>query len=72
MGGSSSITEMRRIGPWQREQVRAGKRARLYVNGGEQPAPIVNDLKQPSVHGAIALWIGPGTIAHFSDLEVAP
>jgi len=32
-----------------------GSRARLYVNGTEQPTPIVNDLKQPSVQGAIAL-----------------
>ena len=50
----------------------AGSRARLYVNGAEQPALIVNDLKQPSVDGAIALWVGLGTIAHFSDLRVVP
>ena len=49
----------------------AGSRARLYVNGAEQPVLIVNDLKQPSVNGSIALWLGPGTIAHFSELKVA-
>jgi len=32
-----------------------GSRARLYVNGTEHPTPIVNELKQPSVKGAIAL-----------------
>jgi hypothetical protein len=24
------------------------------------------------VNGAIALWVGPGTIAHFADLKVTP
>ena len=50
----------------------AGSRARLYVNGAEQPALIVNDLKQSPVNGAIALWVGSGTIAHFADLKVTP
>jgi hypothetical protein len=50
----------------------AGSRARLYVNGAEQPVLIVNDLKQPSAKGSIALWVGRGTIAHFSDLKVTP
>lgn len=50
----------------------AGSTARLYVNGADQPALIVNDLKQPAVNGAVALWVGPGTIAHFTDLRVAP
>jgi hypothetical protein len=60
-------------GQWTRVKIHvAGSRAWLYVNGAEQPALIVNDLKQPPVRGAIALWVGPGTIAHFSDLTVAP
>jgi hypothetical protein len=42
------------------------------VNGAEQPVLIVNDLKQPSVNGAIAVWLGAGTIAHFSELKVTP
>lgn len=50
----------------------AGTTARLYVNGSDQPTLIVNDLKQPPAKGAIALWTGPGTIAHFSDLKVTP
>jgi len=58
-------------GQWTPVKIQvAGSRARLYVNGAEQPALIVNDLKQPSVDGAIALWVGVGTIAHFSDLKV--
>ena len=60
-------------GQWTPVKIQvAGSRARLYVNGAEQPALIVNDLKQPPVNGAIALWVGPGTIAHFSELKVAP
>jgi hypothetical protein len=59
-------------GQWTPVKIQvAGSRARLYVNGAEQPALIVNDLKQPVVNGAIALWVGPGTIAHFSELKVA-
>jgi hypothetical protein len=58
-------------GQWTQMKIQvAGSRARLYVNGAEQPVLIVNDLKQPSVNGSIALWLGPGTIAHFSELKV--
>jgi len=50
-----------------------GDHARLYVNDNPQPVLIVNDLKSgPSAHGAVALWIGPGTIAHFRNLTVTP
>jgi hypothetical protein len=31
----------------------------------------LNDLKQGQRKGAIALWIGPGTIAHFANLRVS-
>lgn len=45
--------------------------AQLYVNGAEQPTLIVNDLKQgKDLRGGIGLWIGPGTIAQFTDLKV--
>lgn len=47
-----------------------GDKGRLYVHGNEQPTLIINDLKQPPQAGAIALWIGPGTIGHFSNLRV--
>jgi len=60
-------------GQWTQVKIQvAGSRARLFVNGAEQPALIVNDLKQTPVNGAIALWVGPGTIAHFADLKVTP
>jgi hypothetical protein len=60
-------------GQWTQVKIQvAGTRARLYVNGAEQPVLIVNDLKQPSTNGAIALWVGLGTVAHFSELKVTP
>jgi hypothetical protein len=46
--------------------------ARLYVNGAEQPALIVNDLKPGPASGRVALWIGQGTDAYFADLTVEP
>jgi hypothetical protein len=58
-------------GQWTQVKIQvAGLRARLYVNGAGQPVLIVNDLMQPPVSGSIALWVGVGTIAHFSDLKV--
>jgi hypothetical protein len=60
-------------GQWTQVKIQvAGSRARLYVNGAEQPVLLVNDLKQPPTNGSIALWVGPGTIAHFSGLKVLP
>jgi hypothetical protein len=45
--------------------------ARLYVNGAAQPALIVNDLKQgKDLRGSIGLWIGPGTLGHFTDVKI--
>ena len=45
--------------------------ARLYVNGFSQPTLIVNDLKQgKDIRGSIGLWIGPGTLGHFTDIKV--
>lgn len=49
-----------------------GEKARLFVNGVEQPTLIVNDLKQGQSRGAIALWVGTGTVAHFANLRVSP
>lgn len=48
-----------------------GPRARLHVDGAEQPTLIVGDLKHGAdAKGAVALWIGPGTLAHFSGVRV--
>jgi hypothetical protein len=50
-----------------------GTKARLFVNAQTQPTLIVNDVKTgANGHGAIALWIDTGTIAHFRDLRVTP
>jgi hypothetical protein len=49
-----------------------GRSARLYVNGAEQPTLIVSNLKQPLSKGGIALWVGPGTVAHLADLKITP
>jgi hypothetical protein len=48
----------------------AGKKARLYVNGAEQPDLIVNDLKLGETRGQIALWVGTDTQGYFSNLRV--
>jgi hypothetical protein len=60
-------------GAWTRLKiVVSGTKARLYVHGAEQPVLLVNDLKLGSVRGGVALWIGDGTEAHFSNLVVRP
>jgi hypothetical protein len=48
----------------------SGVRAQLYVNRAEQPCLIVNDLKLGETHGQIALWIGAGTEAYFSEVTI--
>ena len=48
-----------------------GEKTRLYVNGVEQPTFLVNDLKQKQSKGSVALWIGPGTLAHFANLRIS-
>ena len=48
----------------------SGSKARLYVNGAEQPCLLVNDLKLAPAKGALALWIGPGTDGYFANLRI--
>jgi hypothetical protein len=58
-------------GEWTKVKIEfKGNHARLFVHGAEQPTLIVNDLKQPAASGAVGLWVGPGTVAHFSNLRV--
>jgi hypothetical protein len=59
-------------GKWMKVKIEVnGDKARLYVHGNEQPTLIVNDLKTgANGQGAVALWLGPGTIAHFRNLKV--
>jgi 3-keto-disaccharide hydrolase len=58
-------------GAWTRVKVVVtGAKARLYVNGADQPCLIVNDLKLGGTHGQIALWTGSNTDAYFSNLTI--
>jgi hypothetical protein len=58
-------------GEWTKVKITvSGDKARLYVHGAEQPTLVVNDLKLGVSKGAIALFAGPGTVAHFSNLKV--
>jgi hypothetical protein len=51
----------------------SGVQAKLFVNDQPQPVLIVNDVKSgASAKGAVALWVGPGTVAHFRNLVVTP
>lgn len=60
-------------GVWTKVRITVqGTQAKLYVHGVEQPALIVNDLKLGERDGAIALWIGPGTLAWYRNLKVTP
>jgi hypothetical protein len=58
-------------GEWTKVRIVVSDRdARLFVHGARQPTLIVKDLKLAAAEGAIALWIGPGTEAHFANLRV--
>ena len=60
-------------GEWTKVKIEVrGEKARLYVNGVEQPTLLVNDLKQRVSKGTIALWVGTGTVAHFANVRVSP
>jgi hypothetical protein len=57
-------------GEWTKIKIEVrGAKARLYVHGAAQPTLLVNDLKLGESKAGIALWIGPGTVAHFSNLR---
>jgi hypothetical protein len=59
-------------GEWTKVKIEArGEKARLYVHDSSQPTLVVNDLKLGPREGLIALWIGPGTIAHFANLRIS-
>ena len=61
-------------GTWTKIKIEVrGEQARLYVHDNEQPTLIVKDLKSgASGHGGVALWLEPGTVAHFRNLTVEP
>jgi hypothetical protein len=57
-------------GEWTKVKINVkGDHAQLFVNGAAQPVLIVNDLRQAVTSGSIGLWVGPATIAHFSNLR---
>jgi hypothetical protein len=60
-------------GEWTKIRIEVnGDKARLFVNGVPQPTLLVNDLKLgQGTAGAIGLWIGPGTVAHFANLKIS-
>ena len=59
---------------WTRMRiVVAGDTARLFLDHNAQPTLIVKDLKGGADRrGGVALWIGPGTSAHFSGVRIDP
>ena len=61
-------------GAWTKIKVEVrGEQARLYVHDNEQPTLIVKDVKSgANGHGGVALWLEPGTVAHFRNLTVEP
>ena len=59
-------------GEWTKVKIEVREReARLYVHDAPQPVLLVNDLKEEQRQGRIALWVGAGTVAHFSNLRVS-
>lgn len=59
-------------GAWTKMRiVVSGLRAELFINDAKQPCLIVNDLKLGETRGQIALWIGGGTEAYFSQLSLS-
>ena len=49
----------------------SGEKARIHVNGAEQPTLIVNDVKSGAeATGKIALWMEGSTVAHYRNLRI--
>lgn len=44
--------------------------AQFYINGSVHPSLVVEDLKLAPRAGAVGLWVGPGTVAHFAEVCV--
>lgn len=71
-GVYESYTDLE-AGAWTRMRIEIeGVKARLYVNDAPQPCLIVNDLKRGASRGLVGLWIGSGTVGHFSRLDLKP
>lgn len=61
-------------GVWTKIRIEVGgEQARLYLHGNEQPTLIVKDVKSgANGQGGVALWLEPGTVAHFRNLTLEP
>jgi hypothetical protein len=58
-------------GEWTRIKIVVKDRyARLYINNATEPSLIVTDIKHGITTGSVALWIGAGTEAHFTNLKI--
>lgn len=58
---------------WTRVKIEvAGRTAKLYVNGEETPALIVDGLKGEDLHGTVALWAYAREEAYFSNVRITP
>jgi hypothetical protein len=60
-------------GVWTKVKIEVrGEQARLYVHDQPQPTLIINDVKTGAQGiGAVAMWVGPGTIAHFRNVKIS-
>jgi len=60
-------------GEWTKVRIEVnGDIGRLFVHGNSQPTLVIHDLKLVGTEGSIALWIGPGTVAHFTAIRRLP
>jgi hypothetical protein len=50
----------------------AGRAARVFLNGSSKPTLVIDGLKSPNLHGAIALWGYAGEESYFSNLRITP
>ena len=59
-------------GVWTKVKIEVrGEQARLYVHDQPQPTLVITDVKTGAQGtGAVALWVGPGTIAHFRNVTI--
>ncbi len=58
-------------GVWTRVRIEVyGATARVNVTGAAPPCLLSNELKLSTRPGAVALWVGPGTEAHFANLQI--
>ncbi len=49
------------------------EKAKMYLNGSEQPVLVVNDLKHGAdSSGAIGLWVDVGTEGYFTNFRIYP